>query len=119
MLLNSARSSGGARHESARGEIERPVFLDVWLQARAQTTAYLLDLLLRAGENRVVEDAREIQGRLPELLEARCSVLDVDRLDGHLREARRLHLGAVPESERPGRARGGRLDQVTPDQLHG
>ena len=103
----------GGCHERAPGDVHRAVGGGVGREALRQRRMDLGDLVLGPVEHRVVELAREVERRVPELLEARVAAMQLERLDPHLGEARLLeqlpHSLRAAQREGPRRARGGRL----------
>src|SRR6478672_5206285 len=80
-------ASGACRgDERACGDVEASVASLELRQTRLDRGADLLDLARRALEHRVVEHAREVERRLPELVEVAVHAMQVQRLDTHVGE---------------------------------
>src|ERR1017187_3373732 len=73
------------------------------------------DLRLGTTEHRVVEGAREVERRVPQLLEARMAPAQVDRLDARVGEARLRKQ--LPYPLRIAQREGPRLKIRTPPPL--
>src|ERR1035437_1586695 len=82
------RSGARGRHERAARHLERPAGRGEGGEALLQRSPDLLDLRLRAREHRVMEVAREVQRRLPQLLEALVDAAQLQGLAAHVGEAR-------------------------------
>src|SRR5277367_5533876 len=83
------RSTSRARvgDERAPRDLQRAVGGGVWSKALGERGLDLGDLALGAGEHGVVEAAREIECRLPQLGEARVAAAELECLDPDLGEA--------------------------------
>ena len=89
----------------APGYLQRPVGGGVRREALAQRHLDLGDLRSGPAQHRVVEAAREVERRVPQLLEARVAAREVERLDVHVGETRLLeqlgHPRGAPQREGP------------------
>src|ERR1700735_2240911 len=120
-LADRPPSSRADSHQGPHRNLQGALHRRIWVEASGEAGADRSYLGLGTSQDRVVEDAGDVERRLPELVEAGTVLGQLQRLNPDLVKAGVFQQGsypfAIPERERPGRARCGWVKQTSLHQL--